>query len=89
MATKHPTKGKGSKAARPHPAANGGQTAVAIPKRIRDLAFQLIGTERGAEAWLAMRNPELGNQTPAELIAAGQSEMVESFIQANLSGNFG
>jgi uncharacterized protein (DUF2384 family) len=73
----------------PQPPKKGAKPTVAIPKRIRELALQLIGTDRGADAWLTMPNPELSGQTPAELIAQGRADVVENFIEGNLHGNFG
>ena len=84
-----PAKTKRTKPAHPTQPGTTSPKSVAIPKRIRELAVQMIGTERGADAWLAMRNPELRDRTPIELIADSQAEVVENFIEANLSGNFG
>jgi uncharacterized protein (DUF2384 family) len=90
MATKPPSTKSSVKPA--HPGRSGKKsphTSSHIPKSIRELVLEMIGTERGADAWLAMPNPELGGRTPSELIAAGQTAVVEQFVQANLHGNFG
>ena len=62
---------------------------VAVPEHIRALARQLLGTDRGADAWLTDKNPELDGRAPTELIAAGQADVIERFLEGNLAGNYG
>lgn len=57
--------------------------------QVRDLAFQVIGTDHGRDFWMTHPNPELGGKTPEELINAGQADVVTRYLQAALEGNFG
>ncbi|MBX9624320.1 MAG: MbcA/ParS/Xre antitoxin family protein [Gemmataceae bacterium] len=56
---------------------------------VRTLAVRVFGTERAADAWLDLPNPELGGKTPRKLVESGRAEVVEDFLNAALAGNFG
>lgn len=61
----------------------------ALLQRVRELALEMIGTTHGRDFWMKHPNPELGGQSPEGLIVAGRGDVVEKFLQANLTGDFG
>lgn len=67
------------------PAGSGGLSATDL----RDLAERVFGTARAADFWMDRRNPELGDATPNQLIAAGRAQVVKDFLEALFAGNFG
>jgi hypothetical protein len=56
---------------------------------IRDLAYRLIGTDRGRDHWMTHPCAELGGKTPEELINDGRADVVERYLAAALEGEFG
>jgi uncharacterized protein (DUF2384 family) len=56
---------------------------------IRDLAFQVFGTIPAVDFWMKRPNPELGGQTPQDLIATGHANVVKEFLESLLEGDFG
>ena len=56
---------------------------------VRDLAFELIGTDRGRDFWMNQPNTEFEGKSPQELIDDGRGEIVEHFLCAALVGEYG
>jgi uncharacterized protein (DUF2384 family) len=56
---------------------------------IRDLAFQVFGTDRAVDFWMKNPNQELGNFTPQELMDDGSTDKVREFLGSLLAGDFG
>jgi hypothetical protein len=56
---------------------------------IRDLAYRVIGTDRGRDYWMTNPNPELGGKSPQDLIDDGHADVVERYLTAALEGDFG
>jgi hypothetical protein len=56
---------------------------------IRDLAFQVFGTDRAVDFWMKRPNPELGGPSPEELIDNGRVDKVKEFLESLLAGDFG
>jgi uncharacterized protein (DUF2384 family) len=77
-----------AKSTRPTGASKNG-VATPIPKPIEDLALLVIGTKPGADFWIDRPNPELGGQSPRQLIAAGCAEVVKDFLESLEAGDFG
>ena len=55
----------------------------------QDLAYRVIGTDRGRDFWMTNPNPELGGKSPQELIDAGRADVVTGYLEAALEGDFG
>lgn len=56
---------------------------------VRALALELFGTRPAVDAWMKRENPELGGQTPTQLVRAGRGEVVKDFLSSSLAGDYG
>lgn len=64
-----------------------GDRAAKQKERILRLAAELY-TSEGAELWVKSRNEALGGRSPDDLIAAGEGDKVEQFINAMADGAY-
>jgi uncharacterized protein (DUF2384 family) len=56
-------------------------------KELLDRALYLFaGNEAALDAWLHRPDPQLGDMTPEEVIAAGRPELVASIVEEALRG---
>ena len=68
------------------PDAVGLQQELAVFERIAAALWHLAGSTEGARIWLNAPNPELEDETPANLIRAGEADVIAELLEDVLMG---